>query len=234
MTEPGEKHYLTFELPPGTPSEELLMALGSLRRVVAASGGQVHEYVVLENMDVMTDTGLRNTARCVAYMRDVGLLDPDRLIADLTIGSDPPERFGSAETFRGLNKTILNDLTAGPEDSITTVPVLLAMTDVGLMGRKMGPKKIALLRETLVASGMPQAYPWPQSERVGKEPALLRSVALLAPTLEELPDWTRTVLTEHLLGIHIPKGEEVPRQRVAEASVAYSLQREEVLRIVRA
>jgi hypothetical protein len=104
------------------------------------------------------------------------------------------------------------------------------MTDVGLMGKRMGPKKRDLLRQALVDSGMPQVYPWPQSEVNGREPALLRSVALLAPALEDLPSWTRKVLAKFLLGIPLTK--EIPRGRLPEASEAYDLHRAEVLRIV--
>jgi|GEM_PF-2995487 len=230
MGEFGGKQYIAFELPLGPPPPELTTALGGLRAVVAGLGGQTHEYVARENMDVMTDTGLRNTARCVDYMRGVGLLDQDRLIADLTIGTGPQERFGNARTLRGVNTVILHNLTADPEDAVTTVPVLLAMTDFELVGRKVSTRKVALLRQALVDSGMPSAYPWPQSGRFRGEPALLRSVALLTPTLEELPSWTRAVLAGYLLGI--PMAEEIPEDRLAEASAAYRLQREEVLRAV--
>jgi hypothetical protein len=197
---------------------------------VAGLGGKTHEYTTPNNMDVMTDTGLKNTAKCVDYMRAAGLLNQNRSVADLTIGSDPLERFGDARTLRGLNRSILTGLTADPNDPITTVPALLAMTDVGLMGKRMGPKKRDLLRQALVDSGMPQVYPWPQSEVNGREPALLRSVALLAPALEDLPSWTRKVLAKFLLGIPLTK--EIPRGRLPEASEAYDLHRAEVLRIV--
>ncbi len=205
----GETRLVSIEVSKGLGSPELDTALAGLRRVVEDLGGQFYDRRLAtgQELDLTTDEGLAHAAQCVEYMRQSGLLAPGRRIADLTIGTENPQRFATAEGYKGVNKLVMNDLLFNlhQTEQITDVVSLFMLGDEDLLERRIGPKKQALLRQALLDSGMPKEYPWPIPTIAGdydcSEELFLRHVVLIAPNFPLLPYAAQSRLARYFIDI---------------------------------
>lgn len=228
MSELPERRLISIEVP-GAGSPELSMALDGLRRIVETDGGRMFDRQVTHEVDLSHDDDLRRVAACVGPMRTAGLLDPDMQIKDLTIGTERPQRLWDATGYKGLNKHVLSDLahTVEHDEKIETVPALLRMAHYGK--RNVGDKKLTLLRQALVDSGMPEEFPWPWKYTMYDEDKLIRGLALITPTFEELPAVTK----KEVASILLPPGTfDIDDSQLERCAELYAQRRREILAIV--
>ena len=209
------------------------MALDGLREIVEAEGGSMFDRQVRRETDIMNDDDLRRIAACVEPMRQAGLLDPNKQIKDLAIGTGYAQRLWDARGYNGLNKQAVNALATDDAERIETVPELLALTHCNK--RNIGDKKMALLRQALIASGMPEEFPWPWDYTMDEPDKLLRGLALITPSFEELPNIVKREVAP-LFGI-VPTytPEEAPGlsdSQLERCAVLYAERRREILAIV--
>jgi hypothetical protein len=228
----SERRLISIEVP-GIVTPELELALGSLRGLVEAAGGQMFDRQVLSAINLLNDDDLRRAATCVTVMRQAGLLDATKQIKDLIIGN-PPQRFEDATGYKGLNRQVLHDLayTVEHDEKIETVPRLLCMTYLSYGRRKVGPNKEALLRQALVTSGMPEEFPWPWKYTLHEHDVLLRGLALIAPTFDQIPRATQHELAS-ILGVYKQPDADgyTPDQR-EECVARYAERRQQILPII--
>lgn len=233
MSKLPERRIISIEVP-GTGSPELGVALDGLRAIVEADGGRMFDRQVTREIDLLNDEDLRMVAACVEPMHQAGLLDPDKQVKDLVIG-DPPQRFWDAAGYKGLNKHTVSDLahTIDYGEKIETVPALLCMPHYGK--RNVADKKLALLRQALVDSGMPEEFPWPWSSLLEDGPKFLRGIMLIAPTFEELPNVAKREVAS-ILEIkprYAPLGvPDLSDTQLEQCATIYAERRREILAIV--
>lgn len=149
---------------------------------------------------------------------------------------DPPQRLWDATEYRGLNRSVVNDLTRtiDHDEKIETVPKLLSM---GRFGRRnVGDKKLDLLRQALIDSGMPEEFPWPWDYTTDDGDKLLRGLALIAPTFEELPMITKKEVAS-ILRVRPKYGPppgtpDISDSQLKRCATLYAERRREILAIV--
>lgn len=233
MTELPERRLISIEVP-GTGPPELSIALDGLRGIVEASGGHMFDRQVTREIDLLNDDDLCMVAACVEPMRAAGLLDPNKQIKDLIIGTERPQRLWDAAGYKGLNKSALSDFahTMQHGEKIETVPALLRTARYGR--RNVGEKKLALLRQALIDSGMPEEFPWPWDYNVDDQEKLLRGLVLITSTFGELPNVTRVEVAS-ILNVrprYVSGTVGLSDDHLEQCAVLYAERRREVMRIV--
>lgn len=190
---PHERRLISIEIS-GSGPDALDVALTGVRTIVQAAGGTMFDRQVHRELDLTHDDDVQRAAACVEPMRAAGLLNSDFAIRNLNTQDGQQHRLG--ESRDALDQRTLRDLDAFTNgECITSVPHLLVMNRTDLEDRGITAEKQAILHRALVASGMPEEFPWPCGMQAAKH---IRAMTLIAPTFAHLPNTTKHSFADYV------------------------------------